>query len=265
MAPTGRAGYWGPPTATLDWCEDNYVVSYYIAEFWNTVSNLLMILAPLYGAVYGGLHAIRETRYLVAFLGLAVVGIGSWWFHMTLLYQMQLLDELPMIYSCCILVYCLCETSKSKNTNNYPLGIFLFLYSVMVTAVYLAWKEPIFHQVMYALLVSSLILRSVYLAHWIYPQVQPLVYSAMGIFFVGFILWNVDNLFCSSWRKVRAEVPVLGVLTQFHAWWHILTGFGSYMHILFSLYVRVLHLKYKPRMKFVAGVWPVVVVEAKGS
>lgn len=34
MAPAAdRPGYWGTPTSTLDWCEENYVVSYYIAEF----------------------------------------------------------------------------------------------------------------------------------------------------------------------------------------------------------------------------------------
>lgn len=25
-------GFWGEPTATIDWCEENYVYSYYIAE-----------------------------------------------------------------------------------------------------------------------------------------------------------------------------------------------------------------------------------------
>ena len=28
-----RVGYWGEPTATIDWCEANYEVSYYVAEF----------------------------------------------------------------------------------------------------------------------------------------------------------------------------------------------------------------------------------------
>ena len=32
-------GYWGPVTSSIDWCEENYVQSYYIAEFWNTITN----------------------------------------------------------------------------------------------------------------------------------------------------------------------------------------------------------------------------------
>lgn len=34
MAPSAhRPGFWGSPTSTLDWCEENYLVSGYIAEF----------------------------------------------------------------------------------------------------------------------------------------------------------------------------------------------------------------------------------------
>ncbi|PNJ51174.1 ACER3 isoform 12 [Pongo abelii] len=34
MAPAAdREGFWGPTTSTLDWCEENYSVTWYIAEF----------------------------------------------------------------------------------------------------------------------------------------------------------------------------------------------------------------------------------------
>ena len=47
-----RVGFWGERTATIDWCEQNYEQTYYIAEFWNTVSNLVMIVLPLYGVYW---------------------------------------------------------------------------------------------------------------------------------------------------------------------------------------------------------------------
>ncbi|KAM4684330.1 alkaline ceramidase 3 isoform 1-T1 [Amazona ochrocephala] len=146
MAPAAdREGYWGPPTSTLEWCEENYAVSYYIAEFWNTVSNLIFIVPPIYGAIQTYKDGL-EKRYLAAYLCLTAVGLGSWCFHMTLKYEMQLLDELPMIYSCCVFVYCLYECFKYKNTVNYPLLFLLITYSFVVSIVYLNLKEPVFHQ-----------------------------------------------------------------------------------------------------------------------
>ncbi|KAG9333355.1 hypothetical protein JZ751_012764 [Albula glossodonta] len=309
MAPSDRQGYWGRPTSTLDWCEDNYVVSFYIAEFcsrkqsnenpcfriemkwhsykstglemsrgnlwiesgfatWketvmlakaraimkeerqreehpllesfvcdvsrplpfvgrdfdfpniskahngdyhaqpdlvrNTVSNLIMILPPIYGAIQT-LNDGLEIRYVFSFLGLAAVGIGSWCFHMTLQYEMQLLDELPMIYSCCVFVYCL-----------------------------------------------------------VYPWLRPLAYTSLSVFMIGFLLWNIDNHLCDTLRSTRQKLPpVVGAVTQLHAWWHILTGLGSYLHILFSLQTRTTYLKHRPKVKFLCGVWPVIRVESQ--
>ncbi len=28
-----RDGFWGKPTSTINFCEENYVMSYYVAEF----------------------------------------------------------------------------------------------------------------------------------------------------------------------------------------------------------------------------------------
>ena len=34
-------------SSKVDWCEPNYIVSNYIAEFWNTVSKFLCLPCPL--------------------------------------------------------------------------------------------------------------------------------------------------------------------------------------------------------------------------
>ncbi|GFS18432.1 alkaline ceramidase 3 [Elysia marginata] len=69
MAPIVE-GYWGKQTATLDWCEDNYAVSYYVAEFWNTLSNALMLLSPAL-MVSLGLKEDHEKRFVYSFIALA--------------------------------------------------------------------------------------------------------------------------------------------------------------------------------------------------
>uniref|UniRef100_A0A8C9TWP0 Alkaline ceramidase n=1 Tax=Scleropages formosus TaxID=113540 RepID=A0A8C9TWP0_SCLFO len=93
-----------------------------------------MIIPPIFGAIQTFRDGM-EVRYVFAFLGLAAVGVGSWCFHMTLQYEMQLLDELPMIYSCCVFVYCLYECFKQENTVHHLVIVILFMFSVIVTVV----------------------------------------------------------------------------------------------------------------------------------
>ncbi|RKO97739.1 hypothetical protein CXG81DRAFT_11240, partial [Caulochytrium protostelioides] len=70
------SGYWGPVTSSVDFCETNYEVSPFLAEFWNAISSLAMF-----------------------FIGIMIVGLGSLAFHGTLVRATQAWDELPMLIS----------------------------------------------------------------------------------------------------------------------------------------------------------------------
>ena len=79
-------GYWGKPTSTLDFCEENYVVNLYMAEFckfscetarWlgfyanhfagNTITNASTVILPLVGAVISWRTGL-ERRYTASYI-----------------------------------------------------------------------------------------------------------------------------------------------------------------------------------------------------
>ena len=88
--------------STIDWCELNYANSEYIAEYWNTITGVFLIVS---GVMFYNLNNdlimtnniyIRQNfKYIYNLL--ILVGIGTMLFHGTLLYPFQLLDEIPMI------------------------------------------------------------------------------------------------------------------------------------------------------------------------
>lgn len=98
-------GAWGPVTSTLDWCEENYIVTPYVAEIWNSLSNGVFLLWPLLG-ILSCYKTSAEKRFWLSYAALMIIGTGSFLFHGTLRFEMQLLDEVPMCFGTCIFVYC---------------------------------------------------------------------------------------------------------------------------------------------------------------
>uniref|UniRef100_A0A1B6DAA4 Alkaline ceramidase n=1 Tax=Clastoptera arizonana TaxID=38151 RepID=A0A1B6DAA4_9HEMI len=241
MAPTEKLGYWGVPTSTIDWCENNYEVNYYVAEMWNTVSNLMMILPSLWG-MFEVLRKGFDRRFVFCNFLLLVVGIGSWAFHMTLLYRMQLFDELPMVYGTCVHVYCLYEIQNPRRTHSYNLIIIgiLTTYAIGFTTVYLLCPQPLIQHTSYGILV----IISFYFEYSIIREekcktCQKLFLMSVPTYLFGFLLWNIDKLFCTNLTLLRRNLPkALSPVTQLHAWWHIFAGYGTYVQILFCIHSR---------------------------
>ncbi|XP_014239336.1 alkaline ceramidase 3 [Cimex lectularius] len=240
MAPLSKEGFWGRPTSTIDWCEENYEFSYFIAEMTNTLSNLMMIVPPIWGMV----EVLRqgfERKFIYCHILLLVVGLGSWAFHMTLLYEMQLFDELPMVWGTCVLVYCLSEVRKPPKKgqiSNLSLFLFLASFSLFFTILYLYWPQPAFQHTSYGILVvASFILEMQLIKLKNCAICKKLFILSTSIYLFGFFLWNLDNIFCSSLQAVRNNLPnALNPLTQLHGWWHCLAGYGTYLQVLFTIH-----------------------------
>jgi len=57
------------------------------------------------------------------------------------------------------------------------------------------------------------------------------------IFVSGFAIWNVDNILCSSITATKRAIGMpLSFLLELHGWWHIFTGVGAYICMLFPIF-----------------------------
>ncbi|KAL2207143.1 alkaline phytoceramidase [Sarocladium strictum] len=253
--PYGQAGsgFWGPKTSTLNFCEEDYVLSHYCAEFCNTVTNIIFLLLGVKG-IRSCLNHGHPGIFAVAFLGYAAVGTGSVLFHATLKYPMQLVDELGMIYTTCLMMYASFSFRRTKVTRRW-LALGLLGLAAFITAYYHWTKDPVFHQVVYAILTAIILFRSMWVME---SQLRPalktkspayardvlrtmwqMIATGLGVFLGGFLIWNLDNIFCDQARGYRRAIglPWGGVL-EGHAWWHLMTGLGAYYYIVWGIWLR---------------------------
>ena len=87
--------YYGPPNAEFDWCEENYEVSDYVAEFVNTLTGFLYFLPGIFGVAY---HQGLSVHSKLLLFFISCIGVGTVLFHCSLQYSAQLVDELPIYY-----------------------------------------------------------------------------------------------------------------------------------------------------------------------
>ena len=107
-----RKGFWtdlGQP-GNPNWCELDYAFTFYVAEFFNTLSSVPLIILGLAG-MFHALGQGLERRFVVCYASIATVGVGSCAFHGTLLYVGQVMDEVRTSASVFCSYHCFLFTS----------------------------------------------------------------------------------------------------------------------------------------------------------
>jgi len=224
---TGTVGYWGPKTAAVDWCEPNFDTSYYIAEFWNTITSLPVCYCGLF-LIYKGMKYNYDHRVFLCGALLALTGFGSALFHGTLLYTGQVLDEVPMVYTSTAGLYALLM-SDQKPMFHYWLAPAFVTYNLLFTLVYLyAHEFFVFFLVMYILGICGIVFKcaQIYMRNDTTEAQRKLILGAVGSYLGGFFFfWLPENFFCSTVQVLRL-----------HAWFHTTSCIGSYLFMVFTCY-----------------------------
>lgn len=171
---------------------------------------------------------------------------------------MQLVDELSMIYTTCLMCFATFGFSQTRTFQIF-LGSLLLGLAIFITAYYHYLQDPTFHQNAYALLTAIVIFRSMYVMEVnlrashrksteqdrlekaklssgvvseeenlrinlrdgkILNEMWWMVGTGLSVFLGGFAIWTLDNELCSSLRRWRSEIGLpWGILLEGHGWW----------------------------------------------
>jgi len=245
--------FWGPPTASLDWCEVNYAYTPFIAEFWNTLSSLWLTALAVFG-MYEGAKLHIQTRVHMSYMALGVVGVGSALFHATLLYSCQLLDELPMIYGTLIFLYALMEFEKHTIIDTLFIPILCSIGTLITILMLTNSSTPMLHQIAYAILVIILVIRALYITYGTnltraeYINFRYLFWYSLVIFGSGYVAWLTERKLCANGYVIP--------FVQLHSLWHILTGTGTFGLIQFVTYYLLKDRTTDVEFRYLLGLIP---------
>lgn len=181
---------------------------------------------------------------------------------------MQLVDELSMIYTTCLMAYASFSYSRERGFR-ILLASSLVGLSVFITLYYHYLQDPAFHQTVYALLTIIVVLRTMYtMESTLRPSLRRseekhrderkdqsrdlpakeaqarlnardkqilkdmwiLVLFGLTMFLGGFGIWALDNVYCLKLRIWRRKIGLpWGALLEGHGWWSVLWDVLSYV------------------------------------
>ncbi|KAF4976957.1 hypothetical protein FDECE_18413 [Fusarium decemcellulare] len=137
---------------------------------------------------------------------------------------------------------------------SFALGLGLLGLAGSITIYYNITKDPLFHQIAYAILTATIVFHSMWVME---SQLRPslkardaekasqtlrtmwiMVATGLTIFLGGYLVWLLDNEFCSQARRLRRAIGLpWAVLLEGHAWWHLMTGL-AYYYIVWGIWLR---------------------------
>ncbi|CAK7223932.1 hypothetical protein SEUCBS140593_005402 [Sporothrix eucalyptigena] len=232
---------------SADFCEEDYAVSFYLAEFINSLTNLAYIyyaLRYMYGRGSRGLFAPKVDFMAVSLL---LLGIGSFVFHASLRQTMQFADELAMLGLTWSLLLGSLNLQSQSSTRDRLIKGGLAVVFPLFAAFYLWTGNILYHTIAFGTVLGLVVLRGYYVFYRRVPAFpehklaswRPRGRLAFLYLIVAFALWNIDLELCPPLRMMRAAIGLPWAwLLELHGWWHVLTAMSADMAMALVREVR---------------------------
>ncbi|NXD16450.1 ACER1 ceramidase, partial [Nothocercus nigrocapillus] len=235
-------------SSEIDWCESNFERSAIIAEYYNTVSAGA-------SAGPGRRGSLGCGRTLLTQLASFLAGIFSSYFHMTLSYVGQLLDELSILWALAAaysfwypkVYFPRCIKSRKH---------FFWLSGVTtVVSTFLSFIKPALNA--YAL--NCIAFHLLYLTRKELKKCNDeRVHRTARIMIMWWVLaitsWISDRWLCGLWQMIN--------FPYFHSFWHVLIAMSLLYCCPLVIYFDVTYEmpSFKPKLEYwPSDSWPVAV------
>lgn len=244
-------------SSPVDWCESNYSISPDIAEFVNTISNVLFFLfPPVLIHLFQEYAKFFNPAINVLWVLLMVVGLSSAYFHATLSLVGQLLDELAILWVFMAAFAMFLPKRyfpKFLGGNRRRLAFYSSVISVVSTGFLVMHpKANAFALMTLALPAIGFLCKELNRVKC--ARVYRLGLRCVAVCFLAIFSWITDRMFCDTWLYI--DFPYM------HGVWHILIFIASYTALVLFAYFNVSEerpeqnpqLKYWPRNDFELGI-----------
>ncbi|KAJ4456347.1 putative alkaline phytoceramidase [Paratrimastix pyriformis] len=247
-----RSGFWG--TTTTPFCEVGYLVTPYIAEFWNCISNCAYLFVGISGLV-SAFKRNSEWRFKSLHLFVILIGLGSGLYHMTMMRSWSLLDIGPMIGFCFSNNYVYVMMGAKKANLRWLVALVFAILCVGV--LHVSWVHPEWFNLLFLAVAGSSVPTAFF---WcldspefagkrgkkeIYRRIA-FWFLACSLFGIASLVWCGDKILCGKLRALRAALALkygvagslLAGALEFHAWWHLLTALALHTTSTLGEYLR---------------------------
>lgn len=211
-------------TGHVSFCEEDYAVTLYIAEFINALSSLSYSYLA-YRLPQSSKHPHSRLQDPLS-LALFLVGIASTAYHATLRQGLQFADDLSMLFLGACLLHAVYSHRKSTAASR-SIAMCLAIGTLGVSIAYIRSGNIMHHFLAFSAMVHLLWPRTVYLISYTgRPESERRVFmrkfwKSAGLLVSAFVIWNIDLEWCLRLRDTRGRVGLpWGWLLEMHGWWY---------------------------------------------